>query len=186
MKPHSSSTREELESLLAWLDPDPTYAVIKFEAIQRGLIVRFLNRGCMDAETLADKTIDRVAKKVAEISGNYTGSPASYFHGVAKRVFLEYCRERRVQARKPPPEPEPTFGEIYYECLGFCLGQLVSEKRELILRYYSEMRKAKIESRKGIRYEMGLKPDALRVRTHRIRKTLEQCISKCVESNETE
>jgi DNA-directed RNA polymerase specialized sigma24 family protein len=185
MKPHSSLTHDDLKSLFAWLDPDPNRAIAKYEVIQRGLIERFINRGCMDAESLADETIDRVTKKVAEISTTYVGNPANYFHGVAKRVFLEYCRKRRVEATRPPPEPEPTFSEIYYDCLELCLGALPLEKRDLILRYYAEMKSAKIESRKEIRQKMSLKPNALRVRTHRIRKTLERCVSECVERNET-
>jgi DNA-directed RNA polymerase specialized sigma24 family protein len=186
MKPHPSLTPEELQGLFKWLDPDLRNAVAKFQVIQRGLIERFLNRGCMDAETLADETIDRVAKKVPVISETYKGNPASYFHGVAKNVFLEYCRQKRLEARPVPVEPEPVFSELYYSCLEVCLNELSAEKRNLILTYYAERKSAKIESRKEIRLAMNLKADALRVRTHRVRKTLERCISECVKRNETD
>jgi DNA-directed RNA polymerase specialized sigma24 family protein len=184
MKADAPLTQQELETLFAWLDPDLNCAAHKYEIIRRGLIQRFVNRGCMDAESLADETIDRVTKKVAEISIAYQGNPASYFHGVARNVFFEYCRERRNQAKNPPPEMEPTFSEVYYDCLERCLAELSTEKRDLILRYYSEIKRAKIESRKKIRQELSVNPDALRVRTYRIRKTLDHCVRKCVERNE--
>jgi DNA-directed RNA polymerase specialized sigma24 family protein len=185
MKTRSPLTPEELDSLFAWLDSDLSRAIAKYQLIRHGLIERFINRGCMDADTLADETIDRVTKRVAEISTTYQGDPANYFHGVARNVFREHCRRVRVQANRPLPENEPTFSELYFDCLEQCLSQLPSEKRALILRYYSEIKSAKIESRKKIRQEMSLKPDALRVRTYRIRKTLEQCVRDCVEGNET-
>jgi hypothetical protein len=79
---------------------------------------------------------------------------------------------------------ESTFSEVYYDCLERCLAELSTEKRDLILRYYSEIKRAKIESRKIIRQELSVNPDALRVRTYRIRKILDQCVRKCVERNE--
>ena len=186
MKPHPSLTPEELHGLFKWLDQDLDKAIKKYEVIQRGLVERFLNRGCMDAETLADETIDRVAKKVPVISKTYEGNPTGYFHGVAKNVFLEYCRRKRLESRPVPTEPEPIFSEVYYQCLEGCLNKLTPEKRDLILTYYAEKKSAKIESRKEIRRKMGVKADALRVRTYRIRKTLERCIFECVKSNETD
>lgn len=185
MTSHQYLTKEELERLLAWLDPDHERALVTYGVIHRGLIERFTNRGCIDAESLADETIDRVAKKVAEISESYQGNPANYFHGVARNVLLEYYRRKSVEERRPPPENDQTFGEIYYDCLERCLAELTPEKRELILRYYREMKKTKIESRKKIRQELSLKPNALRVRTYRIRKALECCVRDCVERNET-
>lgn len=186
MKPHPPLATEELHDLFKWLDPDLDKAITKYQVIQRGLVERFLNRGCTDPETLADETIDRVAKKVTMISETYEGNPTSYFHGVAKKVFLEYCRRQRVEARPIPAEPEPIFSEVYYSCLEVCLNELTAEKRDLILTYYAEKKSAKIESRRQIRRKMGLKADALRVRTHRVRKTLERCIADCVKRNETD
>jgi DNA-directed RNA polymerase specialized sigma24 family protein len=184
MKTDSPLTQQELDKLFAWLDPDLNCAAHKYEIIRRGLIQRFINRGCIDAESLADQTIDRVTKKVSEVAMTYQGNPANYFHGVARNVFFEYCRERRKQEKRPPPETESTFSEVYYDCLSQCLAELPTEKRDLILRYYSEIKRAKIETRKKIRRELSVNPDALRVRTFRIRKTLEQCVRQCVERNE--
>lgn len=184
MKTHSTLTQQELDSLFAWLDPDLDSAARKYEIIRCGLVQRFINRGCMDAESLADETIDRVTKKAHEISLTYQGNPSSYFHGVARNVFFEYCRERSRRAKDPPTEIEPIFSEVYHDCLEQCLTELSTEKRDLILRYYTEIKKAKIESRKKIRQELSVKPDALRVRILRIRRILETCVRDCVERNE--
>lgn len=180
MKAKSSLTREELQCLLTWLDPDPHQAAGQFEVIRRGLIERFLNQGCVDPEALADETIDRVAKKLPEIGLTYEGERKRYFHGVAKRVSLEYLRQRRVESRQPPPQAEPRFDEIYYDCLEECLAQLETEKRDLILRYYAEQKSGRIEGRKQIRRDLMLEASALRVRTHRIRRALEKCVADCV------
>lgn len=184
MRPHTSLTHDELEALLAWLDADKDRAAAKYEIVRRGLIDRFVVGGCIDAESLADEVIDRVTKRVPEIAASYEGNPISYFHGVARKVLLEYFRSKRREARRAPVQTEPRFSERYYECLESCLSQLESEKRELIESYYSEQKRAKIESRKVMRQEMSLKADALRVRTFRIRQTLKRCVSECVERNE--
>lgn len=128
MKPKSPLTQEELDGLLAWLDPDPNEASTKFEVIRRGLIERFLNQSCADPEALADVTIDRVARKVREIGPTYEGDCKSYFHGVAKNVALEHFRQKRTEARPLPPGSEPSFEEIYYDCLEDCLAQQETEK----------------------------------------------------------
>ena len=183
MKTHPALTEEQFNRLLDWLDPDRKLTAEKYEVIRKGLIQRFISRQCVDAEGLADETINRVAMKVSGLAPTYKGDPASYFHGVAKNVLNEHFRERQDAAKRPPPEPEPLFDDIYYDCLEKCLGQLTFERRDLILRYYGEMRQAKINSRRQIRKQLNLKANALRAQTHRIRNKLGQCIRECVEQS---
>lgn len=181
MKTHTALTEEQLELLLTWLDPDRKLAAERYELIRAGLVQRFIARHCVDAEGLADETINRVAGKVKDLSATYEGEVASYFHAVAKNVLYEYFRERQDTARRPPPEPEPLFDNVYFDCLEKCLDQLPTEKREMILHYYDDMKKAKIESRKKMRQQLNLKANALRAQTHRIRKKLGECVRACVE-----
>lgn len=183
MKTHTALTEEQFEQLLDWLDPDRQRAAEKYEVIRGGLIQRFISRQCVDAEGLADETINRVAGKIGELVGTYKGDPASYFHAVAKNVAYEYFRERRDAAKRPPPGPEPLFDDIYFDCLEKCLEELSVEKRELILRYYSEMRQDKINSRKQIRQQLNLRANALRAQTHRIRRKLGQCVRECADQS---
>src|SRR5215216_2251273 len=66
-------TSEEFDDLLSWLDPNRERAGSRYEEIRAGLIKRFRWRGCSDAEDLADKTINRVVKKLPEIRATYKG-----------------------------------------------------------------------------------------------------------------
>jgi hypothetical protein len=72
------------EHLLNWLNPDRELAGAKYESIRKRLIQLFLCRGSNAAEELADKTINRVARKLPELSQNYVGEPERYFFGVAR------------------------------------------------------------------------------------------------------
>ena len=181
MKTHNALTKEQLEQLLAWLNPDARLAAEKYEVIRAGLIQRFIARQFTDPEALADETINRVAAKVKDIAAEYEGDPAGYFHAVAKNVVHEYTRELRSVAKPPPPAPEPLFDDIYFDCLEKCLGELTPEKRGMILSYYSDIKQAKVDSRRRMRQHLELKANALRARTHRVRKKLGQCVRECVE-----
>lgn len=176
-------TKEQFDQLLAWLDSDPARAGEKYEKIRRRLITIFLNRRCQEADDLADKTINRVAKRVGEIKDSYVGDPARYFYGVAKKVILEYHR----QHGKPPPSPPPAASHEELErplaCLDRCLAQLPPEQKELILHYYEEQKKAKIESHKELGKQMQLKAGALRARIYRIRAKLEKCVRECLKGS---
>jgi len=67
------------------------------------------------------------------------------------------------------------------DCLRACLQKLRGDKRELIVEYYAKDKQAKIDHRAGMARRLGISVDALRVKAHRIRTTLEECIKRCVE-----
>ena len=69
-------TQAAFDSLLEWLDPDRARSGEKYEKIRLRLIKIFACRGCSIPEELADRTIDRVARKVGEVSHDYEGDPA--------------------------------------------------------------------------------------------------------------
>ncbi|MFL6215866.1 MAG: RNA polymerase sigma factor [Blastocatellia bacterium] len=180
MKTDVGITKEEFDELLTWLDPDTGRAGEKYEAIRRSLITVFLNRQCPEAEDLADETINRVARKVKELKEVYIGEPVRYFHGVAKKLVLEYYRLRHRALRITPLTVSPGELDPYLDCLNDCLARLSPPNRELILRYYQEKKRAKIEGHKKISEQMNLKAGALRVRVHRIRGQLEKCVMECL------
>ncbi len=117
-------TQDSFERLLDWLDADREQAGRKYESIRSRLILIFYQRGCHLAEELADETIDRVARKTANLLGNYRGEPALYFYGVAKNIFLEYTRKPK-SAELPAAVTQEKTGsediEDYYQCLEECL-----------------------------------------------------------------
>ncbi len=174
-----SLTQEAFDSLLAWLDSDRERAGRRYEEIRRRLIKIFACRGCHEPEDLADETINRVAKKVAEISPTYEGDPALYFYGVANKVHLEFVKKRPARPAPPPPPPAGEF-EREHDCLERCMELLPPRNRELVLQYYREEKGAKIEHRQALADQLGIALNALRIRAHRIRMTLRRCVDACL------
>jgi DNA-directed RNA polymerase specialized sigma24 family protein len=181
MKTHSNLTEKEFRRLIDWLGPDDATAGARYEFIRQGLILFFVHRQCLDAEDLADETINRVAKKLEGLAERYEGDPARYFHGVAKKVFLEYIKQRRRTLRRDETrgEERDPRAEAYHNCLDECLGRLTPENRELILAYYDAMTK-NAAARKSLRERMNLNAGALRARTFRVRAGLEKCVLECM------
>jgi RNA polymerase sigma factor (sigma-70 family) len=182
----SASTKEEygltgdrFEQLLAWLDSDRDRAGQKYEQIRYQLIKIFVSRGCLISEELADRTIDRVARKLSKLSDTYSGDPALYFYGVAKLVFLEYVRREPLVSQSPSPGSVQD-DEQQYECLQQCVRELTPRNRELILLYYGDEKLTGVHRRSELAKRMGLEPNALWVRVHRIRERLRACVDECL------
>ena len=175
-------TQEAFDQLLVWLDPNRDQAGKKYEDIRLRLIKIFTCRGCAEADNLADETINRVTSKVQTLVADYTGDPALYFYGVAHRVHLEYCRRKPTPVVSPPPPVEHSDEiEQEYDCLEQCMQRLKPDNRELVLQYYQEEKQAKINNRKRLAEQLGIALNALRIRAHRIRATLQQCVQSCLE-----
>jgi RNA polymerase sigma factor (sigma-70 family) len=172
-------TQESFDALLAWLDPSRDEAGRKYEDIRHRLIKIFTCRGCCEPEDLADETINRVSKKLGEIENSYTGDPARYFYGVANKVHLEYLRRRRAPIPPPPPEPEDDI-EKEYACLERCIEKLTANNRVLVLQYYQEEKRAKVDHRKQLAKQFGIALNALRIRAYRIRASLQECVKRCL------
>lgn len=176
-----SLTRESFDQLLAWLHPDRDRAGEKYEHVRRALIKIFTSRGCAMAEDLADETINRVTKRVTELMGAYVGDPALYFYGVAHRVYLD-----AVTLKTPRFDRTLTSSssgedlEQQHECLTRCLACLSPENRELIVEYYLHDKQVNIDHRKELAHRLGIRLPTLRLRAHRIRATLEDCLQQCL------
>lgn len=172
-------TQDSFDALLAWLDPNRETAGQKYEVIRTRLIKIFACRGCNEPEDLADETINRVTNKLTEIEGSFVGERVRYFYGVANKVHLEYQR-RKPPPLPPPPPDDPDEIEREYDCLERCMQKLTANNRELVLQYYQEEKKAKIDHRKRLAEQLGIALNALRIRAHRIRFALQDCVQKCV------
>jgi RNA polymerase sigma factor (sigma-70 family) len=175
-------SHESFEALLDWLDPDRDQAGMKYEQIRSGLIKYFTFHAPCDAEDLADETINRVINRLPEIGFLVDGDRARYFYGVARKVQLEYSR------RKSPQPPQENINdserlENEHNCLEQCIRKLSPENRKLVLRYYQADGRQKIELRKQLAEELGIAPNALRIRAYRIRAELQKCLEKCIEDS---
>jgi DNA-directed RNA polymerase specialized sigma24 family protein len=172
-------SQEAFDALLNWLDADREKAAARYEEIRRNLINYFVVRHCADAEDLADETINRVTKNLSRIEKDFKGDPERYFYGVANMLWKE-------NRRKPPPPPTPPPVdsdrlEQEYRCLEHCIQRLSAENRELLLKYYYAEGRDKIEQRKLLAENLGIAPNALRIRAYRIRASLQKCVEKCLE-----
>ncbi|OLE55960.1 MAG: hypothetical protein AUG51_00820 [Acidobacteria bacterium 13_1_20CM_3_53_8] len=185
-------TEEEFNALLDWLDPDRDQAGEKYEIIRRRLIRIFISRGCNDAEEIADETINRVMLRLPEIRESYVGDPALYFYGVAHKVYLEYRRKPVPSViQREIPDHSTSFidfdeTERRHECLGKCMLQLPKDQREMMLQYYADDKRAKIDHRKELAENRGITLNALRICVYRIRLMLEKCVRNCLEQQMAE
>lgn len=173
----------QFDQLLNWLNEDREQAALRYEEIRWRLITIFAARGCNVPEELADETIDRVARRVAEIAADYSGEPARYFFGVANNVHHEYLKRP-----SPPPDLEPTIDpdpdaqEQIHHCLEQCLEKFSSADRAMILRYYSEAKSAKADLHRQMAGEMAITINSLRLRILRMKEKLQPCIKRCVDA----
>ena len=177
-------TEQAFDKFLSWLHPDRDEAGKKYEDIRRHLIIILTCRGCTEAEELADETINRVIRRSQEMADTYVGEPAPYFITVAHNVFREYIANRRPHLELPPELPQPSGPDPdegrEYDCLEQCVQELRPANRDLVLQYYRENKQAKIDHRKRLADEMGIGINALRIRAHRIRLTLQECVDNCL------
>jgi DNA-directed RNA polymerase specialized sigma24 family protein len=181
MKRERDPTPEEFEKLLAWLDPDSDEAGHKLNLIHTRLIKVFAARGCVDAESLADEVVNRVAVRIDTVIMNYT-DPLRCCLGFVENVYREYMRDlqKRLTFKEPPP-PRPS-DELEQEdtCLEQCLESLTSPERDLFERYFHGEKRARINARKSLAAALQLTANALRIRAHHVRKEMHLCLVKCI------
>lgn len=172
--------QEEFDRLLSWLDQDRERAGVLYEKIRWRLITILAARGCDLAEELADETIDRVSRRVAEIERLYVGDPAIYFLGVMNNVHHEYLKRPPIP-RVVPNQDQVEANEQLHICLDRCLEKLSPHARQLIEQYYAEDKSAKINLRRRLARDFGIAAGTLRLRALRIRARLQECIQQCLE-----
>lgn len=172
-------TPDLFDDLLDWFEPNREAAGEKYEHIRRALIKIFVSNGSTPAEDLADEAINRVARKLPQIRGDYEGDPALYFYGVAKKMVHEQHRRPAVHVPPPAWDADDDF-EPEFECLERCLEELTAQNRELVLQYYQEDKQAKIDNRRKLADKLDITVNALRIRALRIRTSLELCVRTCV------
>lgn len=179
-------TQEAFDRLLASLDDDREQAGKKYERIRVKLVKYFEWRGAVFPDAEADETINRVARRIEE--GQEVQNLNAYFYGVARLIFIESLkareREQVIIEHEPvvvlPAIEDHSEAEARRACLSRCLQRLPDESRDLIIDYYREEKGKKIENRKGLASRLGIPLNALRIRAHRIRASLEACVRECL------
>ncbi len=180
LKVKKEITRELFENFLDWLSPDREIAGQEYELLRFRLCKFFSLRHCNFADELADQTINRVMLKVSE---EKIDNKTAYCYGVAKNIFRESLRKERTHldidevtiAAKDPEEP--SFSN---ECFDKCLEKLSPESRDLLLKYFSETKQAKIQLHRRISESLAMTQTALRMRVARAKQKLTICVRECM------
>jgi RNA polymerase sigma factor (sigma-70 family) len=193
-------TAEAFEKLLNFLNPDATHKGQSYERVRQKLIKYFECRGCLFSEDLADETINRVARRIEEGKEILVSDPIFYFYGVARNVIREYWNspergasstERLIEFAHPldcrqsdEAEAQEQKMNIEVRALEQCLEMISPENREIIIRYFQGEKGSRIRNRKHLADELGIPPNALRIRIHRIREKLELMVKDRVKQLE--
>ncbi|MEO6726050.1 MAG: hypothetical protein ABIU20_09475 [Blastocatellia bacterium] len=189
MRNNWQPSTDEFNLFLRWLDPDIEKAALRYESVRRNLITIFVRRGCHRPEELADETFNRVMRRLPKMIDTYVGEPNRYIIVVARNLHLEYVEEAKFQDSLPDHDHDTDLSidppgedkEHNYACLEHCLKELPVHQRKLVVEYYFEDRRAKIDHRKQMADGLGIGLNALRIRAHRIRVALEECLKTCLQ-----
>lgn len=182
-----SLTGEALTKFLACLDADATRAGEQYEHIRLTLVKFFDWRRAQFPEELADEALNRVIRKVEE--GETLRDVPSYCLGVARLVWRESLKRpenQRADLEDIGPLAAPASENEEDErqaCFERCLRELSPENRQIILQYYQDERRQKINNRLALTELLGIPLNALRSRVQRIRDRLEQCVMRCLKKN---
>ncbi len=181
-------TEEAFAKLINRLDANPERAGEIYEGIRRQLLRFFEWRSASFPEERADETLNRVARKLDE--GSEITEIGSYCLGIARLVLLESYRSRDslrapmedipANIAAPDKSAETVEKERYLNCLESCLQSLPGENRELIVGYYQDDKRDRINKRIALAERLGLRRDALANRAQRLRDKLEDCVERCV------
>ena len=183
---------EDFRRLLEWLDRGHESAGQQYLEMRERLVAYFDRKICVAPDELADETLDRVARRLAEEGGIEIDSPAHYCYITARFVFMEHLREvkgteqaveqmlrvhdyERVLKEEAAVEKEARHG-----CLDTCLDQLEDVHRQIITRYYVGHERTKIDNRRALAKSLGITINALSIRACRIRGKLEKCVRECL------
>jgi len=184
----------EFEALLARLHPDRSRAAQEYELLRRKLARFFERNHFLQAEELADETIDRVAGKLATDEIRDVGL---FAYGVARMVCLEAGRRQGkvvpLQDDDPSGNPlaadrdpeakivEDLTNEKRLRCLRLCLQRLSDKHQRLIMEYYNGDKEARIQQRKDVAARLGIRMGALRSEANAVRDKLRRCVARCLQ-----
>jgi DNA-directed RNA polymerase specialized sigma24 family protein len=177
--------------LLVALDTDEIIAADKYELLRTKIRNLLKWRGCIesDADDLADKTLDRVAAKIA--GGEKIDNIGAYTGTVARFIWLEHQRKKREDAvgdeipevAVPPEVSIEEAEDERIECLRECMRSTIPkpDDQRLITGYYdTDSNEKNKDARKRLAESLGMSVNTMKVRACRLRDKLERCINDCM------
>lgn len=194
-------SQQAFNAMLEKLDPNRDRAGLKYEEIRRALIRYLRFHGSHIPEDHADEAINVLAERIFENKPFDAANPLPHFFAAARNILRDYRKNRGKRplsldelpaSREPSRDPdeerlrqsEREQSEHQAYCLDRCLSDLPGEDRELIRRYYLELKAENAKRRNEIAGESGRSVTALRVKVHRVRKKLERCCDHCMRGSD--
>lgn len=184
----SAVTGTSFTRLLAWLDDGRDSQGACYIEMRERLVSYFDRRNRPAPDVLADETFDRISRTLEESGRIMVTPPARYCYVVARFVLLEDIRrtkrtvafdERRSIFQMATPTASDDRTERSLECLSACLGRLKADDRDLIVEYYRDAKRQRIDRRRAIASKLGITMNALGIRTWRLRSGLQSCVGNC-------
>ncbi len=183
--------------LLGLFDANAERAGEKYELMRSKLVKFFRGRGGRTPHELADEVMNRLARRVDEGEEIRLETLSEYFYGVAHNVLRESLRNPEttfssLETLSPSEHPienpvrlaervtAKQEAERRLACLELCVEKLPPETRQLVISYYEDEKGTKIGNRRRLAEAMGVPMNALRIRVHRIRAKLENCVTECL------
>src|SRR5262245_7958029 len=155
----SGTSSTAFTRLLRWLDDGQNTHGERYLDMRRRLIDYFDRRNRPAPDVLADETFDRISRTLEESGAIRVTPPARYCYVVARFVLLEDIRANRRSvpfdearlAGRPglPPEGEEVAAQRSLDCLDRCLERLKPDDRHLIVEYYRDARRERIDRRRA-------------------------------------
>jgi DNA-directed RNA polymerase specialized sigma24 family protein len=193
LREETGITQLAFRRLLAWLDDGVDSNGEQYLEMRRRLVSFFDRRSRPAADDLADETLNRVSRTLEQTGLILTRPPARYCYVVARFVLLEDLRRERKHiplhepwnvdvargAARTGPDEGVIIREQRLDCLDRCLQELKPEQRDLIIEYYADARRQKIERRRGLAKRLGITMNGLGIRAWRIRERLTACVEGC-------
>jgi DNA-directed RNA polymerase specialized sigma24 family protein len=178
--------------LLEWLDDGTDSGGETYLEMRRRLVEYFDRRNRPSADALADEALDRVGRTLEKSGSIAVTPPARYCYVVARFVLLEDIRRTRRsvpfdEARGPNVNAadagreadEASSRERRLDCLDRCLLDLRPEQRHLLVDYYRDAKRQRIDRRRDLASRLGITMNALAIRVCRMRDALESCVGTC-------
>jgi DNA-directed RNA polymerase specialized sigma24 family protein len=176
-----SLTADGFDRLLQALGPDAETSGREYENLRRALIAMFTWTGGRDPESLADTTLDRAAKRLAE--GERIENLRAWTRSAARLVlqesYLTQTREHKSAQDALHTARSDESQEKDHACLESCLRGLPPESRSLLERYYQSPGGSLISGRRQLASDLGISIETLRTRALRLRRSLVQCVVRC-------
>jgi len=186
-------TQVAFTRLLQWLDDGIDSHGERYLEMRRRLVAYFDRRNRPAADELADETLNRVGRTLEKSEVITVTPPARYCYVVARFVLLEDIRRGRRSVPVDQPgaaavtqggwptesDDDAVVREQRLECLDRCLLKLKTDQRDLVVEYYRDAKRQRIDRRRAMAERLGISMNALGIRACRIRGILETCVEDC-------